>query len=253
MINDTFTTLESLIDLEKVDGASQLINCFQIAFEVLMRASQYFSLCLNQYHISPITLWIDGCREIEREGRLTLRVWSNWPIMTSARFNVLSMFSCALRIECVLIYHAQIWIRNPKFPQFKSEIVKHKKCDKTASFGWHMITNESKKGDLGGTHGGFEGGEAVVEGAENGDHAVGDGLAFLERLAYALGPGCHDLHCQRNPHRFWPERKRENAVISKSGDLCVVVVVAVKKFDQFLHSRPSSEIKVTVEGSICVK
>lgn len=38
--------------------------------------------------------------------------------------------------------------------------------------------------NLGGTHGGFEGGEAVVEGAENGDHVVGDGLALLQRLSY---------------------------------------------------------------------
>lgn len=38
--------------------------------------------------------------------------------------------------------------------------------------------------NLGGTHGGLEGGEAVVEGAENGDHVVGDGLALLQRLSY---------------------------------------------------------------------
>lgn len=38
------------------------------------------------------------------------------------------------------------------------------------------------KKHLSGTHGGFESGEAVVEGAENGDHTIRDGLALLQRL-----------------------------------------------------------------------
>lgn len=42
--------------------------------------------------------------------------------------------------------------------------------------------------DLGGAHGGLEGGEAVVEGTENGDHAVGVGLALLQRLPHQARP-----------------------------------------------------------------
>lgn len=32
---------------------------------------------------------------------------------------------------------------------------------------------------LSGTHGGFKGGEAMIERAENGDHVIGDGLALF--------------------------------------------------------------------------
>ena len=41
-----------------------------------------------------------------------------------------------------------------------------------------------RKTYLSGAHGGFEGGETVVEGAENGDDAVADGLALLDRLPH---------------------------------------------------------------------
>lgn len=38
---------------------------------------------------------------------------------------------------------------------------------------------KDKTWDLSGTHGGFKSGETVVERAEDTDHVVGDGLAFL--------------------------------------------------------------------------
>lgn len=51
------------------------------------------------------------------------------------------------------------------------------------------------------THGGFKGGEAVIEGAENGNHTVGDVLALLQRFSHERRPltqGFHGL----DPH-FW--------------------------------------------------
>lgn len=38
------------------------------------------------------------------------------------------------------------------------------------------------------THGGFKGGEAVIEGAENGNHTVGDVLALLQRFSHERRP-----------------------------------------------------------------
>lgn len=55
--------------------------------------------------------------------------------------------------------------------------------------------------NLSGAHGGFESGEAVVEGAENGDHAVGDCLTLLQRLPYGCSSRLQALHRLRDPHR----------------------------------------------------
>lgn len=38
-------------------------------------------------------------------------------------------------------------------------------------------------GDLNGPQGGLESGEVVVEGSENGDDAIGDYLALLQRIS----------------------------------------------------------------------
>ena len=56
---------------------------------------------------------------------------------------------------------------------------------------------------LSGTHGGFESREAVVEGAENGDHVFGAGLALLQRLSYGRSSLAQSLHCLWNPHCFF--------------------------------------------------
>lgn len=64
-----------------------------------------------------------------------------------------------------------------------------------------MTDEEMTKGDLGGAHGSLEGGEAMIEGAEDGDHAVGDGLALLERLLEESRPLHQRLdcpHCRRS-------------------------------------------------------
>lgn len=53
---------------------------------------------------------------------------------------------------------------------------------------------------LGGAHGGIEGGEAVVEGAEDGDHAVRVGLALLQRLPQHPRPPRQRIHRLRHPH-----------------------------------------------------
>lgn len=42
----------------------------------------------------------------------------------------------------------------------------------------------------------------MVEGAENGDHAVGDGLALVQRVSYGRCSRFHGRHCLRNPHFF---------------------------------------------------
>lgn len=52
---------------------------------------------------------------------------------------------------------------------------------------------------LGGAHGGVEGGEAVVEGAEDGDDPIGDGLALLQRLPQQLRPLRQRLHLHPPP------------------------------------------------------
>lgn len=52
------------------------------------------------------------------------------------------------------------------------------------NFQQHMIRSQIRQPrimsrDLSGTHGGLKSGETVVERAEDTDHVVGDGLAFL--------------------------------------------------------------------------
>ena len=42
-----------------------------------------------------------------------------------------------------------------------------------------IMSRDHEKRDLSGTHGGLKSGETVVERAEDTDHVVGDGLAFL--------------------------------------------------------------------------
>lgn len=54
--------------------------------------------------------------------------------------------------------------------QFKIQKLKLKKILKKK--------NPKRIRDLSGTHCGLQSGETVVEGAENGNHAVGDGLAL---------------------------------------------------------------------------
>ena len=55
--------------------------------------------------------------------------------------------------------------------------------------------------NLGGAHGGFEGGEAVVEGAEHGDHALRIGSTPLQRFPQHARPLRQDLDRLRSPHR----------------------------------------------------
>lgn len=58
----------------------------------------------------------------------------------------------------------------------------------------------SKKKHLSRPHCGFEGGETGVEGAKNGDHALGDILALLQRLSDKCGSLAQDFHRLWNPH-----------------------------------------------------
>ena len=45
--NSSCSTLKHLVVAEKLDSASQLINCFQVAFKILVWPSQYFSFSLT--------------------------------------------------------------------------------------------------------------------------------------------------------------------------------------------------------------
>lgn len=47
MVKNTMGALEALVAAEEVDVASQLIDRFQVALQVLMWPPQYLSLCLN--------------------------------------------------------------------------------------------------------------------------------------------------------------------------------------------------------------
>ena len=54
--------------------------------------------------------------------------------------------------------------------------------------------------DLGRTHGGFQGREAVIKRSKNRNHAVRGSLAFIQTLSHEVRALCQDLHYQRHPH-----------------------------------------------------
>lgn len=53
---------------------------------------------------------------------------------------------------------------------------------------------------LSGTHCSFEGGEAVIEGTENGNHVIGDGLASVKRVFHERCSFSESNHGLRNSH-----------------------------------------------------
>lgn len=96
----------------------------------------------------------------------TLRVWSNCPKITSAAFKVLSILSCALRIECVLIYH--------HITTTKSNITTTTKTLKKKTW--------SNSHYLSRTHCGFKRRKTMIKRTKNRNHVIGNGLAFVKRV-----------------------------------------------------------------------
>lgn len=93
-------------------------------------------------------------------------------------------------------------------------------CDSRDSYLLPLkATHMSKRAYLSGTHGGLECGETMIEGTENGDHVIGDGLALVKWFLYerrSLSESVHRfryLHFQINLislFRWWNwKRKRK--------------------------------------------
>lgn len=100
----------------------------------------------------------------------TLRVWSNCPKITSAAFKVLSILSCALRIECVLIYH--------HITTTKSNITTTTTTTKTLK----KPKTWSNSHYLSRTHCGFKRRKTMIKRTKNRNHVIGNGLAFVKRV-----------------------------------------------------------------------
>lgn len=53
---------------------------------------------------------------------------------------------------------------------------------------------------LSGTHGGFKSRETAIEGAEDGDDIIGDGLTLLERLSHQHSSFAEQIHSAIDGH-----------------------------------------------------
>jgi len=128
--------------------------------------------------------------------KLTWRYWSKWDNIISAAFKVLSIFSWAFLIECVLICNTQIkkiQLSKNKNPQNSLQIPKIQyttwpsqtqvKSTKNPNLKIKFLNKKSEI-DLSWTHGGFKGRKTVVKGTKNGDNVVCNCLAFLKRLSH---------------------------------------------------------------------
>lgn len=74
-------------------------------------------------------------------------------------------------------------MRSHKTPAGNSDDTKIPIHNSTNTGEIQSTDKEDREEYLGGAHSGFERGEAVVEGAEDGDHAVSVGAALVERVA----------------------------------------------------------------------